>query len=84
MLRAELSDLVMAVFIVSRSRKGLHDGGVNATLVHAADHVFLGAVEAEDAALAKMGVGVNYFGHCDGSLSVELISLLQARDRSCQ
>jgi len=51
------------VNVISGARKGLHDGGIHATFVHAANHVFLGSIETEDAALTEMCMGVDNLGH---------------------
>jgi hypothetical protein len=53
----------MSLYVILCSRIRLYDGGIDSTLVHPPDHLLLGAVQAENAALSKMGVSINYFGH---------------------
>jgi hypothetical protein len=62
-LCAEFGDFVVAMDVIPSAGKRLHDGGVNSALIHALDHIFLGTVKAEDAALAEMCVGINYLRH---------------------
>jgi hypothetical protein len=63
MARAQIRDLIVSLAGFFGSGVGLDDGGINAAFVHAAQHLFLGAQQAKNAALAKMRMRIDSFLH---------------------
>jgi hypothetical protein len=63
MLGAQRGDAIVRFRGGRSARIGLHDGRIDLALVHAAEHIFFCAEQAEHATFAQVGMRINSLGH---------------------